>query len=698
LKREKKCASLKGKKNVSISSKGGFMSNIASSVVEIQTSPESVPSTPSWLGEVVVVAHYLSTLGVLEKIALEVRFARGRLGIYDVIDFVAVLIGYALSGERTLETFYARLYPFATPLMALFGRNKLPSRSALSRFLEAIDQPTVEALRARFEEDLQARPLSQQDEHNAGLRDRCGEVWKVFDADGTRQAARQRALPHSPDLPRAHRRIDGVCAPGYLGRKRGEVVRTRTTLLLAHTQQWFATFGNAGNGEYRGELLRVISVLTQYACKQHVPLARILLRLDGQYGDLAVVIDLLSRGLCFLTRGKDYGLLDLPVIQARLQGAPDEVSTHPETGTCRALFDCPAIPLPGTGLTMRVIVATHQASGTSAPVGVTRDGVVYELFFTALPSSAFTPEDVVNLYLHRGAFETVLGDEDQEQNPDRWVSYTPWGQEVWQVISQWMWNLRLELGHLLHPTPVRITEMAPAQPDLISQQGDGPQGTDLPHPCYLTASPLAEPAPVLYGPPEFARTPRAGKFPATAFEPQPDGTLRCPTGHPLYAEARRPEHDGTLRLLYAARLPDCRGCRLREHCLGYGNQTKGPRRVSAVLRPVEGPSPPRDGTLPLTAPTEPILWGDWSRSATRRAFIGLLHTQTVTMTMTPAASGSQDASGLVVLTRKQRAHWRFSWTERLSRNASSPLSPRVHLQLFGIPIDFAHALGLPLAA
>src|SRR6266566_8945031 len=148
------------------------MSSIASSAVSIQTSPESVPSTPSWLGEVAIMAHYLTHLDLLEQIAERVRFARARFGIYDTIDFVVVLIGYALSGEPTLKAFYERLLPFAVPFMALFGRNKLPSRSALSRFLEAIDQPTVEALRARFEDDLLARPLTQQDEHSAGLRDR----------------------------------------------------------------------------------------------------------------------------------------------------------------------------------------------------------------------------------------------------------------------------------------------------------------------------------------------------------------------------------------------------------------------------------------------------------------------------------------------------------------------------------------------
>ena len=35
------------------------MSSIACSAVSIQTSPQSVPSTPSWMGEVAVMAHYL---------------------------------------------------------------------------------------------------------------------------------------------------------------------------------------------------------------------------------------------------------------------------------------------------------------------------------------------------------------------------------------------------------------------------------------------------------------------------------------------------------------------------------------------------------------------------------------------------------------------------------------------------------------
>ena len=52
---------------------------------------------------------------------------------------------------------------------------------------------------------------------------------------------------------------------------------------------------------------------------------------------------------------------------------------------------------------------------------------------TTLPSLAFTASDVLDLYLHRGSFETVLADEDDEQDSDRWYSHTPWGSEL--VIS-----------------------------------------------------------------------------------------------------------------------------------------------------------------------------------------------------------------------------------------------------------------------
>ncbi len=155
----------------------------------IQASAEPVPAVPVWFGEVSLIVHYLRRQGVLALVEERVRFARRRFGHYDLIDFVAVLLGNAVSGERTLEAFYEGLQPFANAFMALFDRDRLPHRSTLSRFLAALNQTAVEALRALFLKDLLARPL-EKEEKPGGLWDRQGNYWLVFDVDGTRQAAR----------------------------------------------------------------------------------------------------------------------------------------------------------------------------------------------------------------------------------------------------------------------------------------------------------------------------------------------------------------------------------------------------------------------------------------------------------------------------------------------------------------------------
>jgi regulator of sigma E protease len=41
----------------------------------------------------------------------------------QLIDFLAVLFGYAISGERTLEAFYDGLQPFAVAFMAFLSLN-----------------------------------------------------------------------------------------------------------------------------------------------------------------------------------------------------------------------------------------------------------------------------------------------------------------------------------------------------------------------------------------------------------------------------------------------------------------------------------------------------------------------------------------------------------------------------------------------
>jgi hypothetical protein len=317
-------------------------------VVHIQVDPTNSPSTPSWFGEVAVVAHALQRYGILQAIQERVRFVRARMGKYELIDFVAMLIGYAVSGEPTLRAFCERVQPFASAFMALFGRADFPNPATLSRYLAVLDQPCVEALRTLFLEDLLAR--SPCGTPPGGLWDRLGEHWLLIDVDGTKQAARQRALPATPDLPPAHRRFERVCAPGQLGRKRGEVARTRTTILQAHTHQWLGTFGNPGNGQYRQELKRARAVIAAYAHALAFPLSHLVIRLDGLYGDAAPLADLVAKdseegveGPAVVVRGKAYHLIEQPAIQQRLKLPPDQVTVHPESGASRALYDCGSV-------------------------------------------------------------------------------------------------------------------------------------------------------------------------------------------------------------------------------------------------------------------------------------------------------------------------------------------------------------------
>ncbi len=631
------------------------MNSISDSPVIIQTSSHSVPSTPCWFGEVVIIAQSLRRRGMLAKISERVRFVRRRFGRYEAIDFVAVLLGYAVSGERTLEAFYEHLHPFAPTFMALFGRERLPARSTLSRFLAALTAEPVEALRALFLEDL-LRPEPTFEQQPCGLTDRAGNLWKVFDIDGTREAARQRALPQTSELPVPQRRLEDLCAAGYTGRKRGEIVRTRTTVLQAHSYQWLGTFGHPGNGEYRKELRRAVEVIGSYLRAHQVPEECALLRLDGLYGTGAILADLL--GFAFVMRGKDYRVLDQPVVQTRLHLPADQEFSRPESELIRTLYDCPEVTVGASGQHCRLVVATHPAGPTKNRIGIERGGLVYELFLTKLPQEAFTAADVVALYLHRGAFETTLSDEDTEQDPDRWCSHAACGQEAWQIVSQWVWNLRLELGHQLEPKPMRITEFAPALPSATEHTAPA---------CG-------------YAPAEVALSFKQGRFSGRDFALQSDGTLRCPDGQALRATEERREADGSLRLVYAARLSHCRGCLLREQCQWHGGNTQKPRRVSVLLHP-------------LQIGSAPLLWKDWSRRQHRRACMQLLRHQRVDVQLGPPAQ-SDPATSASLLSRAQRAHYRLSWEERLACNASVSTAGRSTITLFGVPEGFAASLDL----
>ncbi len=413
-----------------------------------------------------------------------------------------------------------------------------------------------------------------------------------------------------------------------------------------------------------------------------------LVRLDGLYGDAAPLLDVLSAGLGVITRSRAYHLLEHPVVKQTLTRPPDDVRTHPESGMTRSLYDCVSVSLTPMGPEVRLVIATHTGASADPAVGIERDGIVYELFVSTLPSPAFTAADILELYLHRGSCETVLADEDEEQEMDRWYSHTPWGQEFAQILAQWLWNVRLELGQQLTPAELRTTEFAPVH------EAEAPS-TDEP-------KPVESPAPVvMYGAPQWARPSFTHGFPGSAFTPQPDGTLRCPANHPLYLQERRPERDGSVRILYAACIGHCRACPLRAQCQESSTTLKS-RRVSAVLWPLDtvrsDSSIPSDPANPPPA-SAPVLWRDWPRCSIRRTWLKVVRSQTICLeSPAPLSPPRATAPAEKILTRAERAHWRLSWDHRLARNARPADAPRLIVTLHGLPATFASAFGFDLLA
>jgi hypothetical protein len=213
----------------------------------------------------------------------------------------------------------------------------------------------------------------------------------------------------------------------------------------------------------------------------------------------------------------------------------------------------------------------------------------------------------------------------------------------------------------------------------------------------LSPPPISHQRNRLIAPPQWARAARVGSFGGEDFVPQSDGTLRCPHGATLSPQERRPEHDGTLRVLYAARIADCRSCPLRPQCQGHGTATNKPRRVSAVLHPQPQPQPQpasEERAPPYLPATHPLLWADWSRCQPRRAWIQWQRSHLVTVNAPPVSSPPSIPS---LLSRAERAHWRLSWEQRLARNARPSPAPPVEITVYGLPTVFAQTLGLRVA-
>jgi hypothetical protein len=537
----------------------------------------------------------------------------------------------------------------------------------------------------------------------------------LFDADGTRQAVRQRALPEDDARPPLRRRAKAA-APGYRGRKRGEAVRSRMTVQQRHTGEWLGTFGAPGNGDAYALLGCACDAVVAYLTAHALPRLHGVVRLDGEHGWAHHVEVIKARGLGYLLRVCDYQILHDPAVRDALAAGAIARLRHPDTGIERELFDLPAYAwstLRSPTLTTRMLIARRrEVPGEAVAIGKCLDGWVYELVATDRTAAQWDSARAYTLYQERGAFEATLGQEDRELPTDRWVSFADHGQEFWQILCQWVWNLRLRAAARARAAP---TTPEPLEPEATAIRGES---VVLPPPARASEqgprTGVEPAAATAVTPPDEAgasTSTRVGAaFGTGCFERTDAHTVRCPAGVAMHASERVVRAIGPC-VRYQAPPKACQQCALSVACRGPEPDPRHGRRITLPVWPANGSpevaavrsrrgralSAPRE-LPPAPTSVSPTAWEpSWiptaltlesqPASALRRWLRDLLRGHRVELSPVPGALVAPKPP-------RPRSHRRRTWSQVWSQNART--QPVGLIKLAGIPGTLASILGLPI--
>lgn len=660
--------------------------------LEMSTCEHQNLALPAWLPEALLIGQYWQSSGLLAHLQRYVHVSRGRMGRYEVCDFVLLLLGYAVSGASSLAHFFTTLQPVESVLMAVWGRQQCPVASTLSRYLKDVDQGAVDALRDLFETEWGESTFPVVKE--LGITDRTGQRWVVFDVDGTVKAVRHRVLPTQGTHPELKRRSRAACAPGYRGRKRGEAVRTRTTIAHAHTREWLGTFAGAGNGDAKAELKQACGVLERYCSQLEIPIEQAIVRLDGLYGSANYLSIVQQYRLMYISRCRDYHLLKDPRVKAQLAEAPQQQYQHPDHPTVkRDLFDIPCVDATRRGYVapLRLIVVRMiRLSKLKPSVGKYDGKYVYEVFLTSLPVTGFSAADVLSLYNGRGGFEQTLSEEDTEQDCDRWCSWQPHGQSFWQILSQWVWNWRIRMGWRSQSSlEVRQTLWSPA---LQTNETDLTCVSGMPCETVPTVDTALAPAPK-YGPMTVATGwgHSRHRYSDKDFKILEDDTVVCPAGHHMARQEIRYNQVGDMQMIFGIKAKICGKCPVINHCHGSISKNTRGRRVTIIRKQLPSPPPLAEvpeivvqlQTMLTQLGTKAMIWKDLPATAFRRHLRATLEQNQIEIEAVLTPTNSSE-SVQPLLTRHQRAHRRLSWEQRLKRNRLKKDVIHWRVQLFGI--------------
>src|SRR5690606_5612791 len=180
-----------------------------------------------------------------------------------------------------------------------------------------------------------------------------GRGHHVVELDPTVEAQDERDLtPGGEDMPAGHRRTEEISAPGYSGRKRGNVQFSRMVVAHAGLGAWLFNWIAPGNGDHRGHLAGALDAVVSLFRRLEVDQDDVIVRLDGGFGGVPSLTALIERRLPFVTRSV-HQVMSIPEVRERLAGATWIMVPDAEVSGMRSATELGLITLEPSADTLR---------------------------------------------------------------------------------------------------------------------------------------------------------------------------------------------------------------------------------------------------------------------------------------------------------------------------------------------------------
>ena len=676
---------------------------------------------PDWSAQYLIFMNVLRERGWLDGIADWLRVARqgGYVGL-DIFAFLLAMFCWPRPDRRTraIHAFSDACCFFRGGLAAAAGRRSWPMQSAVSRFLAVV--PAGSMLLEAGAQLLRLGIAKLACHPDAQSRDTFGKSWHVFDFDPTVLAIRQRALPEDDDAPPASRRVAQIAAPGYAGRKRGEVQVSIGALQHAGTGLWLQTMLQAGSAKVSVMLGAMLGCIQPWLAEAGATMERALVRADGAAGNIPSLNTFAEHGVHYVTRLAWYGLLDRQDVRTLLADAQWLAVPDSGSGPRRQAAELGRWPWRGAlpadapqGMESTRLVVTRFAADKKHGAGHVANGWQYELFGMSIDPSAWPAPEAAELYYGRCGQENRFGQLMAELGIDKLFSTALGGHWLVVLVGLFTWNLRTILGaQRVGDLPPSAVEPEPRK-EIVAQAGRETEAAEMQipepkeDPIVLPEQPMVPtvpPPPATIMPPQkpvdrqdilLTRLGQLNWSAVQARQPgwkwQPEQGLLCPAGIAALPYKLRSKDGGSPSIIFRTREHDCCGCPQRTGCFGGNRPQRWQRDVAVSVaglglskadisrRPVKKAMQrvplPDQADIPVWRPPTPTQAGPWTAqpprlvpSVFRAGLIAALLGATARLQLQgdqlPAREPPHQAN-----TPAKRQHRRQTWTQRLARNA-----------------------------